>query len=819
MLVLLLLVVGASFYLFSPSGNAALKPYVKAKIEKEVGLPVKVDKFRLDAKQVHLIFTVNGQLKLEILSNYNIWQRSFAGIYRINAQNFHYEDKVLRQAALRGHMKGTIENIYVEGNGTVLDSKLTYRLLVKDDKPQQIEATMNGVALSEILALAGTKALASGRVNIDIKLPDIGKESARGHVNIALDEGRFNRKLVQKIYGYTLPKGSYIRGKIVAKLKEKRLYFASALKSNLFSLSSQKGEFDFDSQEFGTSYVVDVKDLRILTQNRLAGLMKVEGDVTKKKKLNIHGKSTSLGGNIVFDIGEKIDASLKNVALKKVLILLKQPAYARGLIGGSIAIDKDMKKGEYDLSIKQGIINTKVAQKELGYSLPSKNHFTLKSKGKVKKEVLKAQVQLRSNISDVDLTSIKYDIKTKKLFSKYDFKVQDIRVFMPKAKAMKKGALSARGEVTFDKSLSIKGKTTGLGKKLVFHYDSKSAKIDAQALSMEKLLALSGLPEYVRGKLDADVALTNIKNLEGKFTLKSSVLQTNPKAMLKLIGKPLKSTVKIDSKGTLKKGKAYVQTTLKSGLGTLELSKSVIDTKTKEFKSNYLLTIPSLKKLYVLTDKKLYGKMKLEGTLSQKDILRVNGVTHSLGGDIRYTLVGDALTSKLSMVSVSKVMAMLGMSQSILGRASGKVRYNLKQKKGVADLNIADFQVKSSSTTNTIKMFIGKDPSRIIFSSTKLHANMNGDITTYNLHAKGSRASIDITQGHINKKSGRQSAKFKFVYEKYVINGDIKGTTDNPKVVIDPASMMSGKVGKEISKGLDKVLGGNVGGFLKGFKF
>ena len=130
---------------------------------------------------------------------------------------------------------------------------------------------------------------------------------------------------------------------------------------------------------------------------------------------------------------------------------------------------------------------------------------------------------------------------------------------------------------------------------------------------------------------------------------------------------------------------------------------------------------------------------------------------------------------------------------------------------------------QSSSETNMLKKIIGKDPARIIYSTTTVHADIKGDVTTYTLHAKGSHSSIDITEGKIDKGTNKHTAKFKFIYDKYTFTGKIKGSADHPKVMLDPSSLMQGKTGEKIQKNLDKALGEDVGkavgGFLKGFKF
>jgi hypothetical protein len=165
---------------------------------------------------------------------------------------------------------------------------------------------------------------------------------------------------------------------------------------------------------------------------------------------------------------------------------------------------------------------------------------------------------------------------------------------------------------------------------------------------------------------------------------------------------------------------------------------------------------------------------------------------------------------------------MSGHTSIVQGHTNGTMKYNTKTKKGVVDLKIDDFKIKPSSTTQTLKMFIGKDPSRIIFTSTKLHATLNKHITTYSLHAKGHHASIDISKGKLNKKENTHRAKFKFHYEKYTVKGEIQGSIDAPSIVIDASSLMKGKVKDKIQIKLNKALGGDLGktvaGFLEGLK-
>jgi hypothetical protein len=352
-----------------------------------------------------------------------------------------------------------------------------------------------------------------------------------------------------------------------------------------------------------------------------------------------------------------------------------------------------------------------------------------------------------------------------------------------------------------------------------FSYDSKTAKVDASELSVEKILVLAGLPVYAKGTIDSQILLTNIKPEEGTFSLKSANLVTQPDEMKKLTGEALKINAALESSGTFKEGKGYINSKLKTSLGDILLDNMVYDTQNKTLKSAYTIDIPSLKEVEPLIDKRLYGPLVLQGQFSKDKVVNVAGSTTSLGGKISYTLTGDDLLSTINSVPLENILGTLGYKRNFLGSASGKGKYDLKQKSGVVDLDIASFQIKPSSLTSIISMAIGKDPARVIFTSTKFHADIKDKITDYTLHAKGSHSSIDITEGRINKTNNTNTAKFKFVYEKYSVNGQIKGTVDNPKVTVDTTALFKDKIDEDMQKKIDKVLGGKAGEFLKGLSF
>ncbi|WP_373031797.1 hypothetical protein [Sulfurovum sp.] len=821
LLFLLLSVAGLLLFSFSQTGNDMLKPYVQEKLEQEIGLPVEVNTFTLESGTSSLDMVINKQALVRVVTQYNLWSKSFEGIYHMKADTFTHEDRKLKNVDIKGNFKGISEDMYIDGKGTALDANVEYRLNIINEVPQQIVANMQGAQFAEVLEYLGHPALAEGKIDVEINMPDIGEDTGSGYGHIVLKKASFNRALVKELYDYTLPEKSYVNGKIDAKLEGQSVKLVGDIQSNLFTLQIKDAFADMASDELTAAYSLDVKDMRILTKNKLAGLLKVDGKVLKKDKTTlVTGTSHSLGGTLEFAVDKTAKITLEKLSLEKLLPLFKQPDYAKGELGGTIVLDDlKAKSGTYALHVDKGVLKRKAIEKMSRYKIPSDNTFSLKSEGKIANKLLTGDVTLQSTLTDMVLSSLTYDLKQKSLLSEYDILIHDVNAVMRKAQVNKGAAVSAKGSLKFTDKLSISGVTKGLGKKVEFSYDSKTAKVHASELSVEKILALSGLPVYAKGTIDSQIVFTNLKPEEGTFSLQSTNLVAQPDEMKKLTGEAFNMKASLESAGTFKEGKGYINTKLKSSLGNITLDNMVYDAKDKTVKSVYTIDIPSLKEIQPLIDKKLYGPLVLKGEFAKDKVVNVTGSTTSLGGEISYTLTGDDLLSTISSVPLDNILGTLGHKRNFLGSASGKGKYNLKKKSGVVDLDIASFQIKPSSLTSMISMAIGKDPARVIFTSTKFHADIKEKITDYTLHATGSHSSIDITEGRINKINNTNTAKFKFVYEKYSVNGQIKGSVDNPKVTVDTTALFKDKIDEKMQKKIDKVLGGKAGEFLKGLSF
>lgn len=820
-LFLLFSLAGILLFAFSKTGNEMLKPYVQQKLEEEIGMPVEVSAFRFQSGTSSLDFIISKQAFVHAETVHDLWDQSFEGSYHIKTDRFAYQEIKVKDADIKGKFKGVSEDLLIEGQGKALGAALDYRFYLVDKSARKVIVHMKGAEFAEVLQLLGHPALADGKIDAEINMPEIGEDAASGYGHIVLQKAVFNRDLVKERYHYTLPEKSYVEGTVDATLEGQDIGLTGEVQSNLFALQIKDAVMGMASEEWKAGYRLDVQDMRILTKNTLAGPLKIEGNLEKKEETTVlTGASHSLGGTLDFTLGETAEITLEKLSLEKLLTLLKLPDYAKGELSGSLVLEElEEKSGTYNLQVDKGALNPKTIEKMAGYKIPEENRFTLESKGKIDNELLTGDVKVVSTLTNMTLSSFAYDLEEKSLNSEYDILIHDINALISKTKAVKATAVSAKGSLKLTDTLSISGVTEGLGKEVAFTYDSSTAKVDASELSVEKVLALFGLPVYVKGTVESHIDFTNLDPEEGTFSLKSGKLVTQPDAMKTLTGEAFTMDAVVDSSGTFKKGKGTINTTVRSSVGDMTLDNMVYDAQNETLKSEYVIDIPSLKEVQPLIGQTLYGPLLLKGELSKDKIVKATGATTSLGGKITYILAGDDLVSTIDSVPLENILGTLGHKKNFLGSASGKAKYDLKGKSGVVDLNIASFQIKPSNLTSMISMAIGKDPAQVIYSSTKFHADIKGEMTDYTLHATGTRSSLDITEGRLNKLNNTNTANFRFVYEKYTVNGKIKGTADNPKVTIDTSALIKDKMDEKMQKKIDKVFDGKAGEFLKGLSF
>lgn len=815
---LLLLVTGTLLFLFSDSGNRFLQPYVEQQLRQISGMPVTLEHFRLRSNLLKATLHIDDSLHLSVASVYSLKNRHYRGVYRLRASDFAYKGMQLKKANIKGHFSGMDTTVKVDGKGRALGAPIAFSATVLPNAVKSLEAVAKGVSVAEVLRLAKQPALVLGKADLLVHMPTLSGSKAVGSASLHMPKARFDHTRIQRLYGYTIPRNSYASLDVEAALKHGKITFTANSSGNLFRLRLDDGVYTLQNRELHATYKADVKEMRILSQNRLAGPLAAEGSVSMKEgELSANALSHTFGGTLHAVLDKNLRVVLQEVSAKKLLHLLKQPPVLRqGVLNGNIDVAKNMKEGDYALALSHGLLNAAAVRKHFGYRLANDVAFKLDSRGTIAKKVLHAKTNIVSSLATLGLKKTLYDLQKKSLSSQFELHIPDPAKLTGHRVSGHTVPVALQGKVHYADTLQIEAEATGLGERTTLYYDGRVLKAKGDGIVIERLLMLAGEPNYVKGKTDLSVRMDNLLLGNGSFSVQSDTLKTNPKAWRKLLGRTLDTTAKLRMKGALKNYVLSADARLQLPSSLLRLDSVRGNVVKKHLSARYAFTSKSLEALAPLLGTTLHGPLKTEGTLQLRESLSLQGAIASLGGKIDYRLQKSLFQSTLSAVPLTGVLKLYGYPQVLTGTLSGTARYHLKSRRGSVDMSIASFRIKPSELTQLLTPLIGKDPSRIIFTQTRLHADIDGDSIIYTLRAKGTHSALEIDRARLNTKTKVQRVPFSFTYGKHTIKGKIKGTPDHPKITLDTKAILQEKLGRKLEKKIEKKWGKEAGELLRG---
>jgi len=819
-LVVMLAAVAVLMYLYSDSGNQRLRSYLEQRITRETGLPVRLEPFSFKRGHLYFIARIDANASLGFDGRIDPLRQRIAGRYRLIAHGASYRQYRLRQADIEGTLKGTLAHIEIDGKGTLLDEPAAFRVQIVDQTPKNAMIQVRRLPLNELLQLGGVPPLAQGELNADILIPSLDKENGEGKAIVRLDQAHFDPKVIEREYHYALPEDkTALTGEFRGEVSHGKATFHGQIVSDLVTLYLEHGQANIEDRTLACDLRLDTRELAPLTQNQLHGPMKLEG-MFKYTTLGPQLRATtkSLGGNIQIDYTNRVDVQLKQVALKKVLHLAGQPAYAAGAIDGTLTLESPQaKQGTYALKVPKGTLNGTLLNKEFATALPKSVPFALQSRGTFDKGVLQAQADLTSSLLKAQLDKVRYHVDKGSLSAQYRLYVPDPLKLSGQKGNGKAVPVDVAGTIEKGKSLKVTGRAKGLGKKLTFVYGDNRLKIDADDLRLERLLASAGMPPYAAGPIDARIDLKALEPIAGTLKLSSGTLKTNASAMKKLLGSPLDTQLSLTFDGKASKGDLRGKAAFQSPLASIALPGIVYHSKNSALNTPYTLKVPELAKLESLIGTKLKGPLAATGKVYwASGVIDLDGATASLGGKVQYRYKGSTATVHAAGVPLPAIMHLLDQADRFDGTLDGDMRYDTSARSGKVHAEAKAFRFKSGTFTKAVKLVLRKDLTQIIYDRAILDAILKGDRINYTFKAHGKRSDFSIRDGRLDTKSKTNKASFGLRVDNVDVIGTVRGNLKDPKVKVLPGKMLRNRLKNKAADIVKKKLKGNVGSAASG---
>jgi hypothetical protein len=355
------------FTLFSDRANEECKPYIAKFIGAKIDKNVSIEEYRLDNNYIKLTARVDKNSLVKIYGNFDILSQKINLNYTISSTEYPID--------INDTAKGSINDIFIDGIGDALSSKLDYRLEFKGQKPQNIQLDIKNAKVEEVLALAKEPIYAKGLFDLHIDMPKIDKNGGRGDAELILHKSILDSKVFLEKQNIIVPPNSIVDGVVKSKLKGIIASIDGDIKSNLANLILKNGTINLETNALFSEFILDIKelkDLETITKVKLDGAFRLIGEIEKKDKdLKLSLLTKSLGGKLSLSmLKNSLTVDMKSIELERLLSMLNQPKYLHGQLNSKIRLtDLKNQKGTLWLSMIDGIGVNSVLNKELNLKL------------------------------------------------------------------------------------------------------------------------------------------------------------------------------------------------------------------------------------------------------------------------------------------------------------------------------------------------------------------------------------------------------------------------------------------------------------------
>ena len=402
-LILIIILSGGYYLLFTASGNDRITPYINNYISKKIP-KVRLDNFRLTPSQINANITINNSLNAKIIGDVALIGKKFDLDYQLFSKRFKIQNFIMKDKLdLKGKIKGDIEHIFIEGSGEAINSNISYALEVDKQIIKDIQIDVEKGNLKSLLLLTGQKPFASGEFDLYINMPKLDAKNPIGNATFVLHNGSVNNNLIYDEFNISLPDNFTYQANLKSKLKNNYATLEGNIKTTLGNLFLDNSKVYLKDKKLLADYQLVIKDLsklESLVGKKLRGELNVVGKAMFDKTLMLAGYTKSFGGKIDFTLKDsKTNATLKGVPLTKIMHTLIYPEVFESAVFGNIIYNLISKKGE----INTNLVNARFLQ----------NQITTSLKEYAEIDLIKERYNQTTFTADLDVDGALFDFKAK----------------------------------------------------------------------------------------------------------------------------------------------------------------------------------------------------------------------------------------------------------------------------------------------------------------------------------------------------------------------------------------------------------------------
>lgn len=312
----------------------------------------------------------------------------------------------------KGILKGSKEDMKIDGFSDFAKSKTTYNVTLSDFEPKIIKAKIRDMKLQNIFYMLQQPHFADGIIDADIDIKDLRAEKLDGVVISNIKNGLLNSNYLTKAYEFSskMPHTTF-NSKATTILKGNFVDTKLYINSSLANLNVKKASFNIKEGALKSDYIIKAPSLDkffFVTDTHMKGKITAKGELKFAKDLDLTIHSNIAGGKIDVKLhNDDLQANIKGVQTMDLLRILIYPELLKGTMDAKLNYNLAQAKGK-----AIGKLSNATVMKNQTLDL-----IKLYAKFDIYKERFNGDISADINkekiVASLDLTSNKSAIKTK----------------------------------------------------------------------------------------------------------------------------------------------------------------------------------------------------------------------------------------------------------------------------------------------------------------------------------------------------------------------------------------------------------------------
>ena len=373
-----------------------------------------------------------------------------------------------------------------------------------------------------------------------------------------------------------------------------------------------------------------------------------------------------------------VEIRAEGARVDQLLALTGRPPYASGALDLQVdmpRLDSENPEGSARFSVKKGTVDPKLLQRDFGIGLSRAEKYRLEGNFRLAAGLVKGKARLETALLTLGLEEFRSDTAFRIFKSRYRLDIPELSQLRRLTRTELFGPWQSDGEFFYDRKkgmLQVRGTSPSLEGKTRFFYDGGRLDLTLEKTGIPQILALTGQPALTaRGTLSGHMLLTDLRKPAGRYRLRAEG-RWDRVEVAKLTGSDPGEALdfRLESDGTLSKGVLDSRVSYRNRLFGLELPELRYALKEGAMEGHYRLRVPDPGRFKSLAQSGAHGSIDVTGTLSYlpvKKLLKVDGVSRSLGGESRFVYAGRRLSVTLKKVDGARLMRLAGQEPLLTG--------------------------------------------------------------------------------------------------------------------------------------------------------